>query len=477
MSPSDDFEKIYQAQCISKIKGAYFQFSRNLTKNPVVELYGETVCLESERKKIALFEADNDAPYLVVVHPTHGRPGSLAYKIWTGIEKRLSNFEQATFETTIAGITKLANLSKKGNQSEAIEAALDQLENTIIRYHSRAFLDARNSPNETKKFSLLKYKKHKINKRVYYVITVDPLIVDQLFEKNKFYICNWDRIKGLSPANQCYAFSLIDAMTRRYIKYLKAEENGKFVYNKSHKAICIDWMGATQPRTTEAQAARQTNSRNKAVVDCGLLSDIPEIVATTLNTVFQPGNGFFDDYKALYERADKYESDDKEIKEIVALFGRTYFGTDKHKHSIYDFATADALIQKHGYDEAKEFVLYTCRLAILERWNNIRQLSALNKKEYVAGFNKYINAKQRDNSSNVDYTEEQHREFRSYLDQWYINHYSDLYDDQKAAVDKFIEEYFVSNPETLEYDRQNAIRRMFNPNEPTIQQWASGVRG
>jgi len=466
---SSDLQRLYQAHCVTQFRGCYFQFSKNLTKDIEQEIYGDTVCLKTERQKIEAFESNEAKPFLVVVHPTYGRPGVLAYRIWVGIERYISKSRVAKIETSGTGILKIAGLDKGGHQQKQIPTALKQLQYTTIHYHSRPFFKQKSGVNIADAFSLLKYTTHRINKRLYYTLSIDPLLEEQLFVKKRFYIVNWDTIKDLNPASQNYALMVSDGMTRRYTKFINNKENGDFVYNKAHDKVCRDFIGSHQPSTTPKGATRQLAKRNNDLINAKILASVPAIEGENLNTLFRPGAAFFKDYEDIYSRSHKLKSPENEVRELIALFGRQYHGHNRRVPSITDYATADGLIQERGYEEAKRFVIYNTRLAILSNWKDIKQLAALKKKEFVDLFEDH-KAKRKSPSTEPKISEQQFSDYREYLDEWYIDQYNILTDEDLKKVDLFLAE-FSSNEDTITYDRQIAIQKTLRLVEPTIQQW------
>ena len=459
----EDFQKSYQAQLLTQIKGAYFQFRRRSDRQ--ADLYGEDVCLRTERERIEQFEAVPDKPFLIVLHPTFGRPGSLAYRVWSALEQYLIQNTAPTLDISPSKLLAMVSVKKNQSRLKELHLALHQLSSTQIHYHSRPYL--KSNANVTASFTLLSFET--LENRKSYQITIDPLIIDQLRRKKKFYIHNHNRLETLSPCSQCFALLVLDGLTRRYIKHRqRSEKSPQFFYQKSYQRICDQWLAGAKPYATVSEAMRNhLKQRIDDLVECRILSPETRLLPSMV-VEFYPGAGFLEDYSALYQNAKKTDSPYAEVKELIEYFGQCYAGGNRAPQPS-DYATADKFIQQYGFQAAKQFVHFACRQAMGSKWNDIRLMKAIEK--YQDDFKVLLD--QNTKPAPVQRPDDnQIAEYDRHVSLIYKKSYQNLRTDQRKRVDEMVAVGLQQLPESQkEIVTQQCVAIVSNVAVPTIQQW------
>lgn len=461
----EQFKKIYQSQSLATLKGAYFRFQRRTSATADESIYGSNVCLKNERSRIQQFEADPQAPFLVVLHPTYGRPGSLAYRIWTQLERRLSDNIQ-TINVSVSELLSMVNLAKNQKQTIQLNNALNQLENTKIMYHSTPFLKAKPADNVRSSFGLIKHNTHCGGSWPIYEITIDPLVVEMMREKRRFYSFNWERIADLHPASQCFALLVLDGMTRRYIKYMRLKETGDFYYQKSYAKICDEWLAGSTPYPTPGTARKQhLNGRIKDLIDCGILSTRSGLT-NSMVVEFYPGKGFLSDYQHMHPSVSS--KDKAEALELIKYFSKLYQGDENRIIPPSDHIAARQFITYYGsLGAAKSFIAFAVRSAKHTKWNDIKFLNALSR--YQNQYAQSLNSTPKPDKKSA-LTDAQRQAYEEETNQLIIEAYHALPPHDRATIDKAID----SNTQDTIAIEEKIIQYMHIYRfvaVPTLDQW------
>ena len=434
-------------------------------------MYGSKVCLKDQRSRIQQFEADPTEPFLIMLHPTFGRPGSLAYRLWTHLERGLSKNTQ-TIDVSVSKLLSILNLSKNQRRIIELNNALNQLEHTKIVYHSSPFLGAKPADNVRSSFGLISSNVHCGGSWRSYEITIDPLVIDMMRGKRRYFSFNWQRIADLHPASQCFALLVLDGMTRRHIKYTRSKETGEFYYQKSYSAICDEWLSGSTPYPTPGVARKQhLNGRFKDLIKCGVLSDKTELT-NSMVVKFYPGPGFLMDYQQLYPTVTPTEK--IEAEQLIKFFSQLYHGNESRTIPASDYSAAKKYIFDYGsLAEAKTFVAFAVRAAQLTKWNNIKFLSALDRYR-----NEYDRSRSVDAPDKPAITDLHREVYEKETNQMILDSYHALPPHNKKTIDTAIA---LEDPDPSSFDikviQYMHIYRLTSV--PTIEQWlkiASNVR-
>lgn len=459
----ENFHKIYQSQSLATLKGAYFRFQRRTSASTDESMYGSKVCLKDERSRIQHFEANPTEPFLIMLHPTFGRPGSLAYRIWTHLERGLSKNTQ-TIDVSVSKLLSILNLSKNQRRIIELNNALNQLEHTKIFYHSSPFLGAKPADNVRSSFGLINTNIHCGGTWRSYEITIDPLVVDMMRGKRRYFSFNWQRIADLHPASQCFALLVLDGMTRRQIKYTRSNETGEFYYQKSYAMICDEWLAGSIPYPTPGVARKQhLNSRFKDLIECGILSDKTELT-NSMVVKFYPGPGFLMDYQQLYPTITPTEK--IEAEQLIKFFGTHYYGDEARTIHASDYSAAKNFINDYGsLAEAKTFIAFAIRAARLTKWNNIKFLNALGRYQ-----KEYAQSRSSETPDKPAITEQHRDAYEKETNQMILDSYHALPPHNKSTIDAAIA---LESPDPSSIDIK-VIQYMHIyrfTSVPTIEQW------
>lgn len=372
--------KFYTPHSLAKIKGAIFKWRQPNKKNPKpIDIYGTTLCVETERDKIANFYADPTVPFLIILHPTFGQPGKLAYRILIGIERHLNKYHEPVIEVTLSELLLLAGVTRSQQRDEDIVIALDQLSHTEIAYHSKPYL--KTGKNIRSSFNIISYKVQKSGIHTQFTIIVDEHVTDPLLKNKQFHIYNFDRIARLDPMVQCFALCVLYQLTRRKIKHDNSGASGRWHYHKSYNFVCEHWLGGLSPRPNVSRAMQDHLSRRiEPLVKCGLL-DSDSTLDSAMNLLLYPGEGFFADYELLHPKPTATADELQQRQALVELFDKNLL-VDRPTHHK-DPYHAKSLIDELGFEEAKRFVLWGAQQANVTKFD-IKYLSGLSvyKKDY-----------------------------------------------------------------------------------------------
>ena len=439
---TDDLDKYYQAHTLSRVRGVVFNFQRKNRESRKLKggIYGNDVCLQSERNKIDAFKANPSQPYLVLLHPTHGQPGSLAYRVQIALERHINKTMESGLEATSTELLRMIGLKPNIKRRAELDVALDQLQYTFVEYHSRAFFKTRKNIQD--RFSFISYSVDKSKKTPVYRIQVHSTISSELLDKRKFQVYNFNRIAHLEPFTQCFALCVLDALTRRKIKHDKSSATGAWHYNKAYNAICSQWLGGLSPRPTHSRAwSDHLKARISALVDCGILhsdshlsksANAPtEDLPFNANVLLYPGEGFLQDHDRLHPKKASIENENKEMSEqvdqIIAVFNQSYL-YDRQPHES-DRRGAAYWIEEYGFEKAKQFVGWAAQQANNSNYSDLKYITGLKtfRKKYEELAKPAALPGQTDK-----YTEEELRQYNSYLEKFYQGIESRLTEQEKT---------------------------------------------
>lgn len=460
------FTKIYQPHALTKIRGSFFRFAPDRSGT----IYGDRICIDSDRDRIKAFEENPKQPFLLVVHPTFGRPGSHAYKIWRYLEEQHVARGNYRLHTTPLDLLRACGFKKNSDRYRDQLIALKQLEHTVVFYHSQAFLHTKppNKRSALKMISVDTVLKADSEKVDSFRIEVSPIISSELKSRRKFYTINADRLGALVPATHCFAVLVCDALTRRYVKYLREKEDGEWYYNKPYPRVCEDWLANTVPHKKHSEAYRKhLEPHLNELIKIELLS--PKSTLTQGQLILYPGDGFISDYQQMY--VERYS---EESEALVKYFGQQYTGNEHRVARPDDYKYATRLITAHGFEPAKAFVYHAVRIAVhKDKWSDIQYFKAIDK--YREGYFRQQQeqvikpANTKTESAPMD-PSSLYTEYQAAISPRAIKHYESLTNEQKQRID----ESLVTGSETEKFESLLTLLRITaNINLPTLEQWQS----
>ncbi|MGQ7848665.1 hypothetical protein ACUNV4_29485 [Granulosicoccus sp. 3-233] len=373
-------DAFYQAIPVNEIQGRYFHFGRN--KIPIELL------AEREREKAdSLFEGLPDDRNFEIIHdPTYGVPGALAYRIWTGIEKMLSDFG-STFDGRLKlstrQIAKIAGRSYSGQASKEISQAIKQLSRSEITYwydHPELKNEDGTPEVHQETFSLIDKVSFVRDQRKsaphYYIITVPEIILGFLFHDRYFFCMSWDRVKELPPQSQSVARILYRYMSYRYSK----ANSVNFLYTKDYATMCEQWLGGVKPLDTKSRLLQKHLApRLDPIIATGLLSSYEakrNKAKDGFNILFTPGEEFFADFASFYKKQlplnfGSYKSErdphlghpETNLEDgafaLLAHFHEHWFGADAERDYLNaEIEFAQQILSQVTLSDAKVFVTW-----------------------------------------------------------------------------------------------------------------------
>ncbi len=373
-------DAFYQAIPVSEIQGQFFNFARNKKQSPAMEIDTERAKLKALYKNLP-----TERCFEILYNPVFAKPGPLAYRLWTGLEKLVSDMGSDFDGTVKLSMRQMATISRRsysGKTAEELNDAIDQLENHKIHY----WYPDTSMPNDDgslgmkeAKFTFIeqvtRVREDRKSTPYYYVLKVPDIILGFIFHDRYFFCMSWDRIDALSPHAHSMARILYRYMSYRYSK----EQSKNFVYKKDYATICKNWLGGLTPHS-ELNAVKRKHlaPRLDPIVASGLLASY-EVAAnankTGFNVQFVPGEAFFQDFGSFYNKQlpldfSSYSKEDnnsdshpKSIDdnsfELLAHFHNSWFGVER---AHQDYVTAEIKLaqiimsEEANLTDAKGFV-------------------------------------------------------------------------------------------------------------------------
>lgn len=370
-TPSDAF---YQAIPLSEIQGRYFTFARQRSSAGVDGLSEVGRRARRRRRQID----PNGPPFEIVYHPEYGTPGPLAYRIWAGLEKIMSDAGtrfDGEFHLTIRQLAQIAGRSYNGGLVDEILEALDQLRYTNVHYWYRATSSEKPEVADSV-FSLLdglsRVRENEDSAPYFVSLRVSEEVRSFIHHDRLYYCMSWSRLDALDP--KCHSLARI---LYRYLSYRYSEsKDSTFTYCKDYASMCTAWFGGITPLDKSSAArVKHLAPRLEPIIATGLLERY-EIVAnkrrTGFNVTFHPGPGFFKDFERFYQQklpivladhqpmlpsAKGVDGDSDETLVLLQHFSSAWFGMDV----VQDFLDSDVrlgkqLLEEFGHEQSCAFI-------------------------------------------------------------------------------------------------------------------------
>ena len=425
---SSNFSKIFIPNAVMELLPYYFQITDDDS------IYGNKVCLKTEREKIDQFEATRDDSFLITVHPTYGIPGSMAFNIWLWLNNQLKYYKEP-FQYTAGGLIKAMDMSKSSKTIREVVIALHQLQFTTIHYCTLDFLKLRDRDRENDSFSFLhvKHKPRAKNLGDLYTITPDPVLLDIYQNRRfKYHTYNFERIKGGKGAQHKLFLLVLYYHLNKMVKAAGKNLSANTHYHCSYENFCDQWLGGRKPKELYRAYQHHLHWRVELGVQAGLITSDSNLyppmrngkpVANTdkRNVRFYPTRVFFSEYEYL-QPVKKTKTLDEDIITLFNHFSMKYQGDTNRDIEGSDKYTAKDLIAKYGgLEQAKEYVTFATDC--VKNWRGIISMAAINRPIYHKQFaqlpkNKAMPVKRK-------ITQEDRAEYKSY----YINTARKIFDE------------------------------------------------
>lgn len=431
-------DAFYQAIPVNEIQGRMFHFGRNKMED------ADLAARERQKALEQIGCLPEDRSFQIIFDPNYGVPGPLAYRIWTGIEKTLSDAGSGyggRLQLTARQIAKIARRSFSGQAAKEIGVALNQLKNARIHYwHADSTVMNKDGTPviRQEEFSLIESMTNtRANHKTaphFYIITVPEIILGFLFQDRYFFCMSWDRVKDLQPQSQSVARILYRYMSYRFSN-AKTEN---FRYTKDYATMCNEWFGGLNPYTKKSEILRKhLDPRFKPIVGTDLLQSYDLKLnknRTGYNVIFKPGKEFFTDYRAFYTKqlplnfGDHITEQDPHLGSpetnqqdgafaLLGFFHDTWFKEEAERDYLdAEVNYAQAILDDYTLDQAKSFVTWGIEQAHKTRFD-MRTFNAL--KQYRSSWQNKTSKDQKRNKIIVKEQESQanetaKREYESY---------------------------------------------------------------
>ena len=403
-------DAFYQAIPVNEIQGRFFYFGRQ--KMSPEELFKR----EHEKADRVLTKAPTTTDYEILYDPRYGVPGPLAYRLWTGIEKLISDLGSdipSYLGLSMRQLSGLAGRSVGGKTAKEIAVAIEQLKKTTIKYW---YEDPEHTGDDgkpkiiSKEFSLLKPHEtasvadSRDDAPHFYRLVVSDIVLGFLYHDRYFFCMSWDRVKELPPQSQSIARILYRYMSYRYSK----AKTVNFVYTKDYATMCREWFGDLTPGKTISEIKRKHLApRFDPIIETGLLASYTithNKAKDGFNVSLTPGKDFFTDFSAFYNKQlpldlGAYQrTKDSHLGQphaniedgsfaLLHHFYNEWFG----ENTDHDFLNAEiefarSLFQESQLDESKKFITWSIAKARetkfdMQTFNALKPYRAKWKKE------------------------------------------------------------------------------------------------
>jgi hypothetical protein len=368
-----------------------FELDRRLVEEiNILKLEGSLFCFdpkEAKRRRGKLTLADaRKQPVSIAIHPDHGQPSVLAYKVLQAVflkvaETGCSLTEDGCclYEDTVSfSARELAALTGRawaGKTSEELHQAIMQLRRTGI---TASLYD-----KETDEWIIADFE---VFVTAYFAgrgKTISRCIV-QLHSKivaslNRRHVATFN----LARLHSLDTIGLV--LYKRIFFHFsnlmhESKHKGSLKFTKDYEAICKEWLGGLKPEKYKSLIiSNQLGRHLNALRATGLISRTTieaNKAGDGFNVAFLPGSGFFEDYQAYYldqkpmRLTMRSAAELHEVKalELVAYFHRKLGRLERTRFEDHETAYSDELLKKHTEAEVRDLIDYAIAEAPRTNW-------------------------------------------------------------------------------------------------------------
>ncbi len=371
---------------------AAFELDRRLVEEiNILKLEGSLFCFDPReakrrRGKVTLADA-RKLPVSIAIHPDHGQPCVLAYKVLQAIFLKvaetgcsLTEDGRCVFDGTVSfSARELALLTGRtwsGRTSEELHQAIMQLRRTGIK--------ASLYDKETDEWVVVDFEVLTTAIFAGRGQTISRCVV-QLHQKildsvNRRHVAtfNLSRLRTLDTIG----LVLYKRIFFHFSNLMHDKKGrGALRFTKDYEAICKEWLGGLKPLRHKSKIIQEQLGRHfDALRATGLIARDPTIeknkAGTGFNLTFSPGPGFFEDYQAYYldkkpaRLTMRSVAELQEVKalELVAYFHRRLGRLERTRFEDHETAYADELLARHTEAEVRDLIDHAVAEAPRTNW-------------------------------------------------------------------------------------------------------------
>lgn len=382
-------------------------------ENTLLRVSGALFCHDPKRagqsvERIELNRGVDTKSIVIEPHPSLGRPGPLAHKIFVAIIKKHSDYGRpARSEVSFSKreLTRLVGRDTAGGRdNEELTRALQQIHRTFITTNFK------NSDGRFIEESFNIFPRVLIARKAAVTDPIDACIVSiagpiiASLNDEHFTCLNHSLMRELGTIGQALYLRLFFHFKNLY----DGHHTGRLKFEKRYDDICREWLGGLTVHHKKSLVEREQLGRHlRQLIQSGFLASYAiEAVANSepgsqhgFKLVFRPGRTFFADYDRFYRHRSKgdlqfdFHGDQQQIAEplkVAYRFREKLTGqplSDVGYVSSKDVETAKTILLTVPFNEIDNFLDYA--LAEARKTNfDVQTLGGL--RQYLTG---YIQAK------------------------------------------------------------------------------------
>ncbi|MGH9876607.1 MAG: hypothetical protein ACRD5H_03140, partial [Nitrososphaerales archaeon] len=353
-------EALYQELNLLKVEGVTFSFdpkASGLAGKP----YEVMEYVNDPENKI------RECPIVIEPHPKYGRPSPLAYKLLNVIFKKLSEYGLAVPNSVPFTFRELAKrlgfASFGGRDAKDVFRALKQIQTTFITAWA---YNKTTQKWASVSFNIFTSVVASGTRGTFYegYVGIAPLIIHNL-ERNYHRTINYSRLILLDPIQIALYKQIYNVFCTRFSHRQHA------TFEKNYDNICAEWLGGLRAYKHKSQILYKIGPHLDALKQTNLLRSyrVERNNSRGWKLIFNPGQGFYQDYENFYKAAKQqtlrfeYSKEVHEIQrplDLVAYFYEQLYGNQESNSypvlSPKETEFAKDILQRLEFEEAKQFV-------------------------------------------------------------------------------------------------------------------------
>jgi hypothetical protein len=346
----------------------------------ILRLEGRVFCFdprEARQRKGMLIGSDEHGQQVTVeLHPSHGQPSVLAYKILQAIFLKVTEDGCSLTTDGRAVYSDTANFSQRelavlvgrmwsGKTSRELFDALQQLQTTRL---IASLYEKDTKAWQSASFYILPsvFLAGRGETITRCSVRLAPEIMASLNKRHVAFF-NLHRLSLLEPIGL--------VLYKRFFYHLSnlndasRSRRSALMFRKDYETLCKDWLGGLKPQRYCSRITQQLGPHLDGLKAAGLLrrwTIEKNVAGDGYNVSVWPGNGFFEDYQLYYCDAQqprfrfKASAELREIQkplELVAFFHRE-LGRTTVKFQEHETAYADELLARFSEAEVRDLIRY-----------------------------------------------------------------------------------------------------------------------
>jgi len=377
-------------------------------ENTLLRVSGALFCHDPKRaaksvERIELNRGIDTKSIVIEPHPSHGRPGPLAHKVFVAIIKKHSDYGRPVQSEVSFSKRELIRLVGRnrlgGRDSEEFTEALQQIHRTFIttNFRDKAGRFLEESFNIFPRILIARKSAATDPVEACIVSLADPIIASL---KDEHFTClNHSLMRELGTVGQALYLRLFFHFKNLY----DGHHDSRLKFEKRYDDICAEWLGGLTVHTKKSLIEREQLGRHlRDLVRAGFLASYAIEKASArasgeggFKLVFRPGAAFFADYDRFYRHRSQgdlqfdFHGEQRTLAEPLKV---AYLFLEKRTGrplklipyvSSKDVETAKRLLRSIGFDQIGEFLTYGLAEARKTKFD-VQSLGGL--QQYLAGF-------------------------------------------------------------------------------------------